>query len=166
MPTELVKRVNLDLLYAPFRDRCFQLVANCRAKGVDYYAISGTRTYAEQAKLYFQGRTAPGPVVTNARPGKSNHNFGIAIDFCPDKDLTKAGLQPDYSLASYELLASEAEKLDLESALRWKSFREGPHIQLPIGKRGLTPHLLHLAHEKGGMKEVFHVLDEAGPWFD
>ena len=42
--------------------------------------ISGTRTYAEQDVLYQQGRTTPGPIVTNAPPGYSNHNFGIAFD--------------------------------------------------------------------------------------
>jgi peptidoglycan LD-endopeptidase CwlK len=32
------------------------------------------RSNEEQAKLYAQGRTAPGKRVTNARPGQSNHN--------------------------------------------------------------------------------------------
>lgn len=48
--------------------------------GMDARAISGTRTYAEQDALFAQGRTAPGQVVTNARGGQSNHNFGIAWD--------------------------------------------------------------------------------------
>lgn len=42
--------------------------------------ISGTRTFAEQDKLYAQGRTEPGNVVTCARGGQSNHNYGIAWD--------------------------------------------------------------------------------------
>jgi peptidoglycan LD-endopeptidase CwlK len=42
--------------------------------------ISGFRTYAEQDALYAQGRTTPGNIVTNARAGYSNHNFGIAFD--------------------------------------------------------------------------------------
>ena len=42
--------------------------------------ISGTRTFAEQEKLFAQGRTTPGNIVTNARGGQSNHNFGIAWD--------------------------------------------------------------------------------------
>ena len=36
-----------------------------------------------QAALYAQGRTAPGRIVTNARPGYSYHNFGLAIDVVP-----------------------------------------------------------------------------------
>ncbi len=43
--------------------------------------ISGTRTHMqEQDALYARRRTAPGPRVTNARGGYSNHNFGIAWD--------------------------------------------------------------------------------------
>jgi len=42
--------------------------------------ISGLRTYEEQDALYAQGRTAPGPKVTNAPGGHSNHNFGLAFD--------------------------------------------------------------------------------------
>ena len=43
--------------------------------------ICGTRTYDEQAELYAQGRTKPGPKVTNSPPGYSWHNFGVAWDF-------------------------------------------------------------------------------------
>ncbi|RYD26112.1 MAG: M15 family peptidase, partial [Verrucomicrobiaceae bacterium] len=56
-------------------------LAECLAEGIDVKIICGTRTYSEQAKLYAQGRTAPGSKVTNAQPGYSWHNFGIAWDF-------------------------------------------------------------------------------------
>ena len=46
--------------------------------GLSARLISGTRTFAEQDRLYAQGRTEPGNVVTNARGGQSNHNYGIA----------------------------------------------------------------------------------------
>lgn len=42
------------------------------------------RTMDEQGKLYAQGRTLPGKVVTRARPGKSPHNWGMAFDVCFD----------------------------------------------------------------------------------
>lgn len=42
--------------------------------------ISGTRSYDDQDKLYYQGRTIPGPIVTYAKGGESNHNFGLAFD--------------------------------------------------------------------------------------
>src|SRR4051794_29191519 len=48
--------------------------------GVEMRVISGTRTYAEQDAHFAKGRTQPGPRVTNARGGYSNHNFGVAWD--------------------------------------------------------------------------------------
>lgn len=40
------------------------------------------RTFDEQAKLYAQGRTLPGPIVTKAKAGQSPHNYGMAFDVC------------------------------------------------------------------------------------
>jgi peptidoglycan LD-endopeptidase CwlK len=51
--------------------------------GLDTTVGSGGRTMDQQAKLYAQGRTAPGPIVTNAPPGSSYHNFGAAVDIVP-----------------------------------------------------------------------------------
>lgn len=48
----------------------------------------GLRAWSDQAKLYAQGRTAPGPIVTHAQPGYSWHNFGLAVDVCPERLLT------------------------------------------------------------------------------
>lgn len=41
---------------------------------------STLRTWKEQEELYAQGRTKPGPKVTNAKAGDSIHNFGLAAD--------------------------------------------------------------------------------------
>ena len=51
--------------------------------GVVIKVISGHRTWAQQDALYAKGRRGrQGPhIVTKARGGHSNHNFGIAIDF-------------------------------------------------------------------------------------
>ena len=48
--------------------------------GIIIKVISGLRTYDEQNGLHAKGRTTPGKIVTNARGGYSNHNFGIAFD--------------------------------------------------------------------------------------
>ena len=56
------------------------LVQKAAASGIQIKVISGTRSFEEQDALFAKGRTAPGPKVTNARGGFSNHNFGIAFD--------------------------------------------------------------------------------------
>jgi len=44
--------------------------------------VQGLRTFQEQQDIYDQGRVKPGKVVTNAKPGTSFHNYGLAIDIC------------------------------------------------------------------------------------
>lgn len=159
MPSELIKKIDLDKLYMPFVEKYLQLLANCDKKGSRYYAISGTRTFAEQGELYAQGRTKPGDIVTKAKPGWSAHNYGVAGDSCKDKDVVKAGLQPDWNLQEYKVLAVEAEALGLEAAFNWKSFQEGPHVQLPLSKYGLTFPALLKIHDNGGIPAVWKHLD-------
>lgn len=42
---------------------------------------SGKRTATEQAALYAEGRTTPGPIVTYAQPDEDPHVAGEAVDF-------------------------------------------------------------------------------------
>jgi peptidoglycan L-alanyl-D-glutamate endopeptidase CwlK len=52
-----------------------------RAAGIRMRYTSGFRSIADQTKIYNQGRTTPGPIVTKAKPGTSWHNYGMALDF-------------------------------------------------------------------------------------
>lgn len=158
---ELFKRINQKLVNPWFLSKCKELVKNCAARGAVYYAIQGTRTWDEQQKLYNQGRNAKGEVidkskvVTKAKPGLSFHNYGIAIDFCLDKDLETDGLQPDWDTKNYKVLGEEALKLGLDAGIFWKSFVDAPHIQVPESLLKITSVLqLKSLYEKRGQKGV------------
>jgi len=56
------------------------LLEHAAAAGIPLVVTSATRTAAEQDRLYAQGRTTPGPIVTEVRAGGSYHNFGLAAD--------------------------------------------------------------------------------------
>lgn len=43
----------------------------------------GRRSMEEQAMLYAQGRSRPGKIITQAKPGQSYHNYGLAFDWVP-----------------------------------------------------------------------------------
>jgi peptidoglycan L-alanyl-D-glutamate endopeptidase CwlK len=93
--------------------------------------ISGTRTYAEQDALYAKGRTKPGPIVTNAEGGESNHNFGIAWDigiFTSDGGYLSNS--PLYEKAAKIVLGLLPE---LEWGGNWLTFKDEPHYQLKMG---------------------------------
>jgi peptidoglycan LD-endopeptidase CwlK len=63
--------------------RAALLIQALADKGYTIEVVQGLRTFAEQDELYKQGRTKPGQVVTKAKGGQSNHNYGLAVDLCP-----------------------------------------------------------------------------------
>lgn len=59
-------------------DRLTELLA---AEGLAIRFVSGRRTCAEQNRLYAQGRSEPGQIITHARGCVSWHVAGRAVDF-------------------------------------------------------------------------------------
>lgn len=99
--------------------------------------LSGTRTYAEQNALYAQGRTASGRVVTNARGGQSNHNFGIAFDV----GIFNGGAYNEGRTGKEDKQYSDLATLVqgklpgmLEWGGSWRTIVDKPHYQLVTGK--------------------------------
>lgn len=102
-----------------------KFIKSLKLIGIDARIISGTRSYSEQDALYNKGRTQPGPKVTNARGGDSNHNFGIAFDlgiFEQGKYLEESSL--------YKEAGAIGEKLGLSWGGRWDNFTDEPHYEL------------------------------------
>jgi len=118
-----------------FKNWILECQVLAKAYGYEYKAISGNRTWEEQAKIYEQGRTAPGKIVTNAKPGYSNHNYGIAVDmgvFKEGKYLD--GSKPSEAEAFHRKAAEVAEKYNIEWGGSWKSFKDYPHFEYRTGK--------------------------------
>lgn len=97
-----------------------------RDAGIDARIISGTRTYEEQNALFRKGRFGnPGPIVTKARGGQSNHNFGIAWDigiFDQGRYLGESGL--------YDKAGGLVASPGVEWGGNWRTFKDRPHYQL------------------------------------
>lgn len=101
------------------------LVHKAAAMGMQIRIISGFRTYEEQAALYAQGRSAPGRVITNARPGYSNHNFGIAFDVGVFEGKRYLGESP-----KYKAVGALGMDIGLDWGGSWKTRVDEPHFQL------------------------------------
>lgn len=112
-------------LQPPVQPLARALVQKSASNGIRIKVLSGLRTYAEQDALYAQGRSAPGKVVTNARGGHSNHNFGIAFDVGVFEGAKYLGDSPKYKAVG--VLAME---LGLEWGGNWKTIVDQPHFQL------------------------------------
>ena len=96
--------------------------------GITLKVTDGYRTYAEQDALYAKGRTAEGAIVTNAKGGKSNHNFGLAIDVVPMDDG-----KINYNTKLYPIIGLIGESRGLEWGGRWKKPVDKPHFQYLLG---------------------------------
>lgn len=120
---------NIATLRLDAQTNAREWLLKCLEAGINVKIISGSRTYQEQAALYAKGRTAPGPKVTNARPGYSWHNFGVAWDFV----VFDAKGEPMWESPLMERCGQIAETLGLEWGGGWRSFRDIPHVQIKTG---------------------------------
>lgn len=123
------------------RKLCEQFLAQCLTRGIDVIITSTLRDEESQAALYAQGRTRPGHRVTNAAPGFSFHNYGLAFDFCP---IVNGKCQWTNDVL-FRTCGEIGEACGLEWAGRWTgSMRELAHLQAP----GLSISKLRSEHAK------------------
>lgn len=120
---------NIATLVPGAQAKAREWLVRCRAEGINVKVICGLRTYDEQAELYAQGRTKPGSKVTNAMPGYSWHNFGVAWDFV----VFDANGQPQWDSPLMDRCGEIGEELGLEWGGRWKSPKDKPHLHLKTG---------------------------------
>lgn len=121
-------------LHERMKPKARDLVRRAAAEGIEIRITSGTRTYDEQDELYAQGRTKPGKIVTKARAGQSNHNFGIAIDVTIFKDG-----QPVWESPRYKRVGEIGEAIGFEWGGRWATIKDEPHFELrPAWARDLS----------------------------
>jgi peptidoglycan LD-endopeptidase CwlK len=121
---------NLDDLHPTVAAKARDFISRCKAHNVDLLVTCTLRSMATQAALYAQGRTTPGKRVTNAKPGQSFHNYGLALDVVP----LRFG-KPVWNTSDpvWQTVAACGEGAGLEWAGRWKSFKEMAHFQFTGG---------------------------------
>jgi len=109
------------------RDAITALHGLALIEGLNVQIACGYRSKEEQAELYASGRTKPGPIKTNAKPGMSAHNMGQAVDlyFLVDG-------KADWGIGKFRKLAglAHAAKLPLEWSGKWLTFKEYCHFEL------------------------------------
>lgn len=123
----------LEDLHPDVQSKARAFIAACDADGIDLLVTCTWRSDEEQAKLYAQGRTAPGKVVTNAKPGQSKHNGkqgeARALDVVP-----LVNGKPVWGTAGEDgelwlRVGLHGEAAGLEWAGRWVRMKEYPHFQ-------------------------------------
>ncbi|NTV01943.1 MAG: M15 family metallopeptidase [Chlorobiaceae bacterium] len=119
----------IEDLLPPVQDRCERFLHECTKSGIDLIITSTYRDFESQKTLWAQGRTMPGKIVTNARPGESYHNWRVAFDVVP-----VVGSKPVWDdMGLWQSIGAVGQACGLEWAGNWKRFREYPHFQYTGG---------------------------------
>lgn len=122
----MVSSRSLDDLAPQVRALAGLFIDRAKEQGIDVIITSTYRDAEAQQALYDQGRSLPGTVVTNAKPGDSFHNYRLAFDFAP----IVGGKIPWGDSAVFTRLGQLGESIGLEWAGRWTgSLREMAHLQ-------------------------------------
>lgn len=125
-------------IHPQVKEYAVELVKRAYSKGIYVQITSGYRSNAEQTRLYNQGRTTPGNIVTNAKAGQSIHNYGLAIDYAllsPSgvmhwdikRDMNANQVQDWFEVAAI------GKSMGFQWGGDWKSFVDYPHLDMQRG---------------------------------
>lgn len=128
----------LQEVYSGLRNAVFQMnrMFEAEFQSDTLEVVQGLRSWNEQAKLYAQGRTAPGPIATYAPPGYSWHSLGCAVDLCPASLLAKPGWEPGSPL--WPRMVAMAQACGLYPGACFHTHPDVPHFQM-TGKYPASP---------------------------
>lgn len=132
-------------------------------EGIYVQISAGYRSLEEQASLYGQGRVysykgknysnLAKQIVTNAKPGQSYHNYGLAIDFFIVSDDGRRAIWTVNS--KWQRVAAIGKELGFIWGGDWSSFKDYPHLEMTGGlsykqlQAGKKPHITSPKTSKG-----------------
>lgn len=128
---DIQTKLKLRQLRPEVRKKVEKFLIKAQKAGIPLKVTSAYRDCEEQNKLYAQGRTAPGGIVTNAKCGQSDHNVGVAVDIVPIVD-GRANYKVPESV--WNTIGAIGESVDLSWGGRWTSFKDRPHFYDRGGK--------------------------------
>lgn len=130
----MINSRNLSDLHPVCKEKAEKFLKLAKDAGIDLLVTSTYRDNESQAALFSQGRTKPGLIVTNARPGQSWHNWRCAFDVVPIRNGKPVWntTGPDGDL--WRKVGELGESVGLEWAGRWTGkLREFAHFQYTGG---------------------------------
>ncbi|WP_285765572.1 M15 family metallopeptidase [Peribacillus sp. SI8-4] len=124
-------------------------------EGITVLITLGHRSFAEQARLYGQGRTDNSkPIVTYAKAGQSLHNYGLAVDFVIISEDGRRALWTESE--KWTRVAAIAKSLGFIWGGDFSFYRDIPHLEMSGGlsvrnlQQGWRPNLIsQIADRKG-----------------
>jgi peptidoglycan LD-endopeptidase CwlK len=120
------------------KERSNRLIQQAAKKGIVVVITNGFRSAEEQNRLYEQGRTTKGNIVTNAKAGESFHNYGLAIDFALKTPSGNVIWDRQYDgnkngRTDWTEVVTMAKSLGFAWGGDWAQFKDYPHLQMDLG---------------------------------
>jgi peptidoglycan L-alanyl-D-glutamate endopeptidase CwlK len=109
-------------------DKTRSVIKKLVKEGIYICVAQGFRSKADQDALYALGRSKSGKIVTNAKGGQSNHNYGVAVDLCLYSADGKTVSWQTGGPFSKVVAAMKAEGFKWGGD--WRSFKDNPHFEL------------------------------------
>lgn len=130
----MINSRNLTDLHPVVREKAQAFIEKARLQSIDLLVTSTYRDNESQAALYAQGRTKPGLIVTNAKPGQSWHNWRCAFDVVPLRNSKPVWGTTGIDGDLWRKVGELGESVGLEWAGRWTGkLREMAHFQYTGG---------------------------------
>lgn len=151
----------LDQLFPALASQLRLFEQKLKDEGLSFYLLMGYRSFEEQDKLYAQGRTEPGEIVTNAKGGQSWHNFALAADYVVNLAQGKLPLKLSWDLkndvdhdgrSDWFEMGVIARDYGLEWGGIWAEFPDFPHVE---NRYGMTIEQALEYYRLGGLNEVW-----------
>lgn len=130
METKSIERLNQ--LHPKIREKALAAYAEAvkvTPVGVHPFITQTVRSFAESDKLYAQGRTTKGPIVTKAAAGQSYHNYGLALDFVNQVDGVAKWTVDD----NWMKVVAVFKKHGFVWGGDFKSIPDAPHFEMTLG---------------------------------
>jgi len=111
---------DLNSLHPYFRDKIYDLIAACKAQGIELAVVESFRTHAKQSEYFGMGRK-----YTRSKGGKSKHQYGLAVDVVPIVD----GVAQWDNMKLWRRVGLAGERLGLRWGGRWKAPFDPAHFE-------------------------------------
>lgn len=146
---------DLKSLHPYFRDQILDLIAKCKAKGIELAIVETYRTHAKQHEYKSMGKK-----YTSSGAGQSKHQYGLAVDVVPVVNSVPVW---DNNIL-WRRIGLVGEKLGLRWGGRWRKPYDPGHFEWTGGltsyhlKAGKVPTLSKIADRYPCLDEDIQIL--------
>jgi|SRR5581483_8050875 len=162
MDSNVAKQYNaqrLSTLHPVLASRGHDFLEVLEAGGIEALITQGSRSWEDQARLYSQGRSIPGPIITNAKPGWSWHQFGLAFDVVPlsvlqGEDLTHLAADWNVQHPAWQRMLIVGAGFHLSEGATWRTLKDYPHFY-PEGLPDTPPDEIRQVFKTNGLPAVW-----------